>query len=107
MASPSSPPELPITHRPVVSEIEHGAHGRHFTVRFEPGQRLPPHRNPARVVITAVAGSGDIAIAGDGMRVLPRGAVVQIDPDVEHSVVAGDRGLELRVELIASCCEHC
>ena len=107
MPSPSSPPEAPIMGRPVVSDVEHGSHGRHFTVRFEPGQQLPPHRNPARVVITAVEGSGDITIAGHGMRCLSRGTVVQLDPDVEHSVVAGEHGLELLVQLIANCCEHC
>jgi hypothetical protein len=41
------------------------------------------------------------------MRCLPRGTVVQLDPDVEHSVVAGEHGLELLVQLIANCCEHC
>jgi quercetin dioxygenase-like cupin family protein len=107
MVSGAPSPELLIMHRPVVSEIEHGPHGRHFTVRFEPGQALPPHRNKARVVISAVEGSGEIVIAGFGARDLPRGAVVQLDPDVEHSIVAGDGGLELRVDLIANCCEHC
>lgn len=107
MASPSAPTDSVLTARPIVSELEHGATGRLFSIRFESGQRLPPHRNAARVIMTAVAGSGEILITGDGMRVLPCGAVVQLDPDVEHSVVAGTHGLELRVELVANCCEHC
>src|ERR1019366_998310 len=82
VASPSAPTDSVLTARPIVSELEHGATGRLFSIRFESGQRLPPHRNAARVIMTAVAGSGEILITGDGMRVLPCGAVVQLDPDV-------------------------
>jgi quercetin dioxygenase-like cupin family protein len=93
--------------RPVVSDVSHNSEDRHLSIVFQPGQRLPAHRNPARVVITALEGDGEITIAGDGPRVLPTGAVVQLDPGVEHSIVAGDHGLELRVDRLASCCERC
>jgi quercetin dioxygenase-like cupin family protein len=93
--------------RPTVSDVQVDAHGRHFIVRFGPGQALPDHRNPARIVLTALTGEGEITIAGHGLRSLPTGVVIQLDPGVAHSVVAGDRGLELRVDFIANCCERC
>jgi quercetin dioxygenase-like cupin family protein len=97
----------PITRRPVVTDLEVEPHRRRFTVTLEPGQQLPPHRNPSRVVITVVEGYGEITVDGDGRRVLPLGAVVQFEPNVEHAVLAGDTGLELMVQLVANCCEHC
>ena len=103
------PESMPITaaERPIVSDVQDGPLGRFFTVEFAPGQSLLTHRNPATVVITALGGGGDITIAGEGTRALPAGAVVQLAPDVEHAVVAGEDGLELRVDLIASCCSRC
>ena len=93
--------------RPVVSGLAHGPAGRSFTLVLEPGQELPPHRNAARVVITAVHGSGAITVAGAGTRALVQGAVVRLDPDVGHAVVAGGDGLELLVALSPNCCESC
>ncbi len=81
--------------------------GRDVTITLEPGQRLPAHRNPARVVITVVAGSGEITVGDDAVRALPCGAVVQLEPNVEHAVAAGDTGLELAVRLMANCCDRC
>ncbi len=100
-------PELVSRDRPTVSEVIEAPDGRHFTVRFGPLQSLPWHRNPARVVITALTGSGDITVDGVGACPLPAGASVQLDPNAGHAVIAGDDGLELRVDLIASCCNCC
>lgn len=107
MSSYGSVPVDPIASRPVVSDVHQAALGRQFTVTFKPGQRLPAHRNVSRVVVTAIEGSGEIMVEGAGMRELPLGAVVQIEPNLEHSVLAGDAGLELVVQLVANCCEHC
>lgn len=107
MLSNPAQPETANPGRPVVSEVQHGPLGREFTVRFLPGDALPNHRNAAKVVITAVEGSGEITVAGEGVRELPSGAVVQLEPNVEHSVVAGPLGLELMVRLVTPCCEHC
>jgi len=96
-----------IARRPVVSDVHQGALGRQFTVTFKAGQRLPPHRNASRVVVTAVEGYGEITVEGDGVRELPCGALVQLAPNVEHSVLAGDAGLEVVVQLVTNCCEHC
>jgi quercetin dioxygenase-like cupin family protein len=100
-------PQESIARRPVVSAVEEGPEGRQFTVTFQPGQRLPSHRNASRVVITAVEGNGEITVEGEGSLALPRGAFLQLEPNVEHSVVAGEAGLELVVRLVRNCCEHC
>ena len=100
-----SPPAPAV--RPVVSETVRDDRGRHFTIRFDAGQQLPAHRNRARVVITVLEGSGEITVDGYGMRRLPCGAVVQLDAGAEHAIVAGEHGLEVRVDLVANCCEHC
>lgn len=93
--------------RPIVSEPQDGPGGRTFTIRFEPGQELPVHRNKSRVVITAARGEGTIIVAGDGARVLAAGDTVQLEPDVQHGVVAGNDGLELVVGLVSGCCGSC
>ena len=100
-------PQQSITDRPVVSGLVVAPNRRQFTVNLEPGQQLPPHRNPSKVVITVVQGNGEITVEGDGVRALPTGIVVQLEPNVEHAVLAGDAGLELMVQLVANCCEHC
>lgn len=107
MSSHRPVPVDPIADRPVVSDVHQAALGRQFSVTFKPGQRLPSHRNVSRVVVTAVEGYGEITVEGVGMRELSFGAVVQIEPNVEHSVLAGDAGLEIVVQLVANCCEHC
>ena len=71
--------------RPVVSEVDDGPAGRSFTVRLEAGQELPTHRNPARVVITAVRGCGAITIGELETRELCEGAFVQLEPNASHS----------------------
>lgn len=93
--------------RPVASDLERGPEGRSFTVHLDPGQELPPHRNAARVVITAVRGSGAITIGDLDTRALAEGTFVQLEPNAEHGVVAGADGLELLVALVANCCEAC
>jgi quercetin dioxygenase-like cupin family protein len=93
--------------RPVVSGLERGPEGRSFTVRLDPGQELPPHRNAARVVITAVRGCGAITIGDLDTRALTEGTFVQLEPNAEHAVVAGSGGLELFVALVANCCGAC
>lgn len=93
--------------RPVVSEVDDGPAGRSFTVRLEAGQELPTHRNPARVVITAVRGCGAITIGELETRELCEGAFVQLEPNASHSVVAGANGLELFVALTPNCCDAC
>lgn len=107
MSSCGSVPVDSIVSRPVVSDVHQGALGRQFTVTFKPGQHLPSHRNASRVVVTAVEGSGEITVAGAGVCDLPRGAFVQLEPNVEHSVLAGEAGLEVVVQLVPNCCEHC
>jgi quercetin dioxygenase-like cupin family protein len=97
----------PIASRPLVSDLVVDPKRRQFTVRLEPGQQLPPHRNPSKVVITVVEGNGEITVEGAGVRALPTGIVVQLEPNVEHAVLAGEAGLELMVQLMANCCEHC
>ena len=106
MASDPSVASPTVANRPVVSDVVEGPDGRQFTVTFTPGQQLPAHRNPSRVAITAVAGSGEITVDGE-VRALPLGTFVQLEPDVEHAVWAGSEGLELVVRLVRNCCEHC
>jgi quercetin dioxygenase-like cupin family protein len=95
-----------VADRPVVTDVVDGPDGRQFTVTLAPGQRLPAHRNPSRVAITAVAGSGEITVDGE-VRALPPGTFVQLEPNVEHAVQAGSEGLELAVKQVCNCCEHC
>lgn len=93
--------------RPVVSEIATDEAGRSFTVRFEPGQELPAHRNASRIVLTAVRGEGTITVEGIGERELREGGFVQLDANVSHAVMAGGTGLELLVALMPNCCGTC
>lgn len=93
--------------RPRVSDLQDGPTGRYFTLAFLPGQRLPAHRNHSRILITAVAGSGVVRVAGQDDRVLEQGSSVQIDPDVLHALEAGDGPWDVEVHLIASCCTGC
>lgn len=107
MPSNSPPLHSPPPNRPVVSRTIEGVDGRHFTMTFAPGQELPRHRNASRILITAVRGSGSISVAEGPATAVAEGERVQLDPDVPHSVVAGEDGLEITVHLIAGCCGVC
>jgi quercetin dioxygenase-like cupin family protein len=93
--------------RPLVSDVQDSGASRSFTVRLEPGQELATHQNAARVVITAVRGSGAITIGELDTRALTEGAFVQLEPNAPHAVVAGGEGLELFVALTPNCCGAC
>lgn len=93
--------------RPTVSQLIDGPDGRHFTVTFAPGQEMPRHRNASRIRITAVRGSGTISVAEGAATAVAEGERVQLDPDVPHTVIAGEDGLEITVHLVAGCCGVC
>lgn len=93
--------------RPRVSDLQDGPTGRFFTLSFQPGQRLPDHRNHSRILISSLSGSGIVRVAGFGDRVLGEGESVQVDPDVLHALEAGEAPWEVEVHLIASCCAGC
>jgi quercetin dioxygenase-like cupin family protein len=93
--------------RPIVSDVQDGPTGKFFTLDFAPGQSLPTHRNSATVVISVLRGSGEISVADQGPRTLAMTGVFTVQPEVEHAVTAGPDGLELRVDLISSCCSCC
>lgn len=105
---PYSPPptDLP-TERPVVSEVTDGPDGRSFNISFAPWQKLPPHRNASRIVITPIRGSGSFSTSEGVAAALKVGDAIQLDPDVMHSVAAGEDGLDITVYLIAACCGTC
>lgn len=102
-----APPTEAPGNRPTISDVIDGPDGRHFTISFGPGQKLPVHRNASRILITTVLGSGEFTLADGTVTVLSAGGIVQVDPDVPHAVVAGDDGLEITVHLIAGCCGVC
>ena len=83
--------------RPAGSDVQDTALGRSFTITFEPGQSLPTHANPSRIVISVVRGTGAIALVNDPGRTIREGDFVQLDPDEPHAVVAGSERLVLLV----------
>lgn len=93
--------------RPAVTDVSEVDGVRSFTLRFAPGQALPDHRNHARITILVMAGRGILTVAEAGPRAFVAGDLVQLDPDVLHSVEASDGALELRVTLRANCCGSC
>jgi len=93
--------------RPTVADVTEVDGVRSFTLQFAPGQALPDHRNHARITILVMAGGGILTVAGAGPRTIATGDLVQLDPNVLHSVEAPDGALELRVTLRANCCESC
>ena len=102
-----APPQASSHNRPTVSSTIEDVDGRHFTVTFAPGQELPRHKTASRILITAVRGSGTIALSDGPPAALTAGARVQLDPDVPHALLAGEEGLEITVHLIAGCCGVC
>ncbi|MEP6591389.1 MAG: hypothetical protein ABJC19_09425 [Gemmatimonadota bacterium] len=102
---PAATPAEPRT-RPEVSEVTDSPEGRTFTVSFLPGQQLPTHTNPSRVVITAVHGCGEVLVR-ERNEVLLAGASLVIEPSEPHAVTAGAEGLELTVLMVPSCCSMC
>ena len=52
-------------------------------------------------------GDGILTVAGAGPRAIATGDLVQLDPNVLHSVEAPAGALELRVTLRANCCDSC
>lgn len=107
MSASTAIPSTSCSTRPVVSEVQDTPLGRSFTVTFMPGQRLPTHANPSRIVISVVRGTGTIALVNDAPRQLSHGEFVQLEPNEPHAVTAGDDGLELLVTAIENCCGLC
>ncbi|MBK7593886.1 MAG: cupin domain-containing protein [Gemmatimonadetes bacterium] len=93
--------------RPLVTDVSEAGGVRSFTLQFAPGQTLPDHRNHARITILVMAGRGILTVAEAGPRAIVSGDLVQLDPNVLHSVEASDGALELRVTLRANCCDSC
>jgi quercetin dioxygenase-like cupin family protein len=93
--------------RPAISELVRGPLGNTFTITFAPGQELPSHRNPSRLLLTVRAGGGTITVDGSGPAVLALGACVQLDPDVPHALTADAGGMVVDVLLAAACCPSC
>lgn len=94
--------------RPTISELTKGpTGGSSFTVTFLPGQELPTHRNPSRLLINVVSGEGTITVSDDRRRFLTEGKVVQIDANAAHSLMAGESGMLIEVHLVADCCASC
>lgn len=104
----AEPPQSVPSKRPVISEVSKDATGgSSFTVTFLPGQVLPTHRNASRILINVLSGEGSIVVSDDRSRSLAEGAVVQIDANAPHSLLAGDSGLLIQVHLVADCCANC
>lgn len=97
----------PARDRPEVRLLESGPEGRVFSIHFLPGQSLPPHRNPDRISIEVVAGSGFLTLAADDTRPLTPGTAFQLEPEAVHALAAGDDGLEVRVTKLQACCDGC
>jgi quercetin dioxygenase-like cupin family protein len=76
-------------------------------LRFQPGQKLPGHRNASRLRIVARRGAGLLEADGFGARVLAAGEAVQLEPNVVHSLEAGAEAWEVQVHLIEGCCPGC
>ena len=93
--------------RPKVADVSEVDGVRSFTLQFTPGQALPDHRNAARITILVMHGHGILTVADAGPRTITGGDLVQLDPNVLHSVEASDGALELRVTLRANCCDSC
>ncbi len=107
MSVETTTPAAPRSERPVMSAVLDAPLVGSFTVTFAPGQHLPTHANPSRIVISAVRGSGTIALLSDPGRQLVEGDFVQLASNEPHSVTAGDEGLELLVTPIENCCRMC
>ncbi|MBA2292629.1 MAG: cupin domain-containing protein [Gemmatimonadales bacterium] len=92
---------------PKFSERRDTALGRSFAITFGPGQQLPTHTNPSRIVISVVRGSGNLALSTEQRRQLAAGDVVQLEPREPHGIAAGTDGLELEVTMVQNCCGAC
>ncbi len=93
--------------RPIISDLVDGPEGRSFSVHFQPGQRLPDHRNASRIRIMARSGSGMISIAGMDPRAMGSGEAVQLEANVTHSLEAGSEAWQVEVVLLPACCPGC
>jgi quercetin dioxygenase-like cupin family protein len=107
MSSPYGVPTTSTLTRPAVTDRQDGPEGRSFVLRFQPGQKLPDHRNGSRLRIAALAGSGMLMVEGLGTRTLAVGEAVQLEPNVVHSLEAGTEAWEVAVHLIEGCCPGC
>lgn len=84
--------------RPQVVDRGQDEHARWFTLRFEPFQRFPEHRNAATIALRAICGTGILERGVHRAELFP-GHEVALRPSELHSVVAGAEGLSLRVTL--------
>lgn len=107
MSSPYGVPTASTLLRPAVTDQRDGPEGKSFVLRFQPGQRLPDHRNGSRVRIVARAGTGLLVVEGLGPRMLAAGESVQLEPNVMHGLEAGAQAWVVEVHLIEGCCPGC
>lgn len=107
MPSPYGVPTTSTLARPAVTDMVEGPEGKSFVLRFQPGQKLPDHRNASRLRIVARSGTGLLVIEGLGSRMLSAGEAVQLEPNVVHGLEAGTQAWEVEVHLIAGCCPGC
>lgn len=107
MPSPYGVPTASTILRPAVTDRRDGPEGKSFILRFQPGQRLPDHRNGSRLRLTGLTGSGVLTIEGLGARMLSAGEAVQLESNVVHSLEAGTEAWEVAVHLIEGCCPGC
>ena len=107
MPSPFGVPTNSTLVRPAVTDRQDGPEGKSFVLRFQPGQKLPDHRNGSRLRITARSGTGLLVVEGLGSRMLAAGESVQLEPNVVHALEAGVHAWEVEVHLIAGCCPGC
>lgn len=93
--------------RPTISDRTEGPDGKSFVLTFQPGQRLPDHRNASRLRIVGREGRGLLVVDGLGARMLAAGQAVQLEPNVVHALEAGAEEWVVEVHLIAGCCPGC
>lgn len=107
MSFPYGVPTASTLVRPAVTDRREGPEGKSFVLRFQPGQKLPDHRNGSRLRIVARTGTGMLVVEGLGSRMLSAGEAVQLEPNVVHGLEAGAHAWEVEVHLIEGCCPGC
>ncbi|MDO8502868.1 MAG: AraC family ligand binding domain-containing protein [Gemmatimonadaceae bacterium] len=78
--------------RPATAVVHDSADARLVIFRIEPGQTVAPHTNPSTVMLSVIAGSGNVSDA-EGERSVRAGQIVTYDPGELHGMRAGDERL--------------
>lgn len=78
--------------RPATAVVHDSADARLVIFRIEPGQTVAPHTNPSTVMLSVIAGSGNVSGA-EGERSVRAGQIVTYDPGELHGMRAGDEQL--------------